>query len=316
LLDLMQQNRARLDAVEIFVLDEADRMLDMGFLPAVKRIAAQLPARRQSLLFSATMPDSVRGIAGGLLRDPVDVAVARVSDTAENIEQRLCLVGNADKKNLLLHLLAEDYADGLVMVFMRMKHAAGKLAKFLSSHGVAADAIHGNKSQNARERALGAFRTGKVRVLVATDVASRGIDIKDVALVINYDLPDEAEAYIHRIGRTARAGASGHAIAFCAPEDRDSLRDIERLIKQSIPVMKEHPFAINPGAFAAGHAQPKPQPRPRPQSQTPAARAAMSRPQTRGGQGGGGNSHAHPRAMQGRLGARGGHGGFGGRRGR
>lgn len=242
LIDLGERGCLDLDHLEIFVLDEADRMLDMGFQPAVQRIVNEIPEERQSLLFSATMPTAVKGLVEKLLHDPVHVSVAPQSATADNIEQQLWHVDGANKKNLLLHVLKEHYPEGLVMVFMRMKHAANKVADFLKKNGIPAEAIHGNKSQNARERALALFRSGKARVLVATDVASRGIDIKGVELVLNYDMPDEAEAYVHRIGRTARAGASGKAISFVEHDDHSMVRSVERLIKQTIAVQKDHPF--------------------------------------------------------------------------
>ncbi|MDR3228250.1 MAG: DEAD/DEAH box helicase [Puniceicoccales bacterium] len=250
--DLRERGCIDLGEVAVFVLDEADRMLDMGFQPAVRRIAAELPEVRQSLLFSATMPANVRTLAEKLLNDdPARVSVAQESATADNIAQEFWPVEGAHKKDLLLHILRETQPEGLVMVFTRMKHVAGRLAQFLEKNGVPAEAIHGNKSQNARERALAAFRSGEVRVLAATDVASRGIDIKDVALVINYDMPAEAEAYVHRIGRTARAGASGKAIAFVSRDDHSLARSVERLIKQTIPVHDEHPFAPKKHASAA-----------------------------------------------------------------
>ncbi len=248
LIDLGEQGHVDLSEIAVFVLDEADRMLDMGFQPAVQKIVAELPVERQSLLFSATMPTNVRGMAESLLNNPASISVAPVSSTADNIDQQLRQVDGAHKKELLLHILKEEHPEGRVMVFMRMKHAANKVAEYLKKNGVAADAIHGNKSQNARERALAAFRSGNVRVLVATDVASRGLDIKGVELVINYDMPDDAEAYVHRIGRTARAGASGKAIAFAERDDRGMVRAIERLIKKTIPENEDHPFHRKPGA--------------------------------------------------------------------
>ncbi|MDR2863713.1 MAG: DEAD/DEAH box helicase [Puniceicoccales bacterium] len=243
LIDLGERGCLNLDSLAVFVLDEADRMLDMGFQPAVQRIVNEIPEVRQSLLFSATMPSTVRGLAESFLHDPVNVAVAGESATADNIAQQVWHVEGAHKKQLLLHILQEHHTEGLVMVFMRMKHAASKIADFLKKNGIQAEAIHGNKSQNARERALSAFRSGKARVLVATDVASRGIDVKGIELVINYDMPNEAEAYVHRIGRTARAGASGKALSFVEHENRNMLRSIERLISQTIPVQKDHPFS-------------------------------------------------------------------------
>lgn len=243
LLDLMKQKILSLGSVEVFVLDEADRMLDMGFAPDVKRIIAALPPKRQSLLFSATMPDPIRAIADRLLRDPVTVEVAPVSSTAERIDQQVCHVEKRHKGQLLTHLI-KGHEKGLVLVFSRTKHGANKLVKNLEKDAIRAAAIHGNKSQTARERALGEFRTGKIRVLVATDIAARGIDVKGISLVINYDLPNEPESYVHRIGRTARAGAEGSAIALCDPEERAYLRDIEKLIRCKVPVMSEHPHAL------------------------------------------------------------------------
>jgi ATP-dependent RNA helicase RhlE len=243
LIDLGERGFLDLSKLAVFVLDEADRMLDMGFLPAVRRITEELPEERQSLLFSATMPATVQTLANSLLNNPVRIAVAPQSATADNIDQELWFVSNADKKQLLLHVLQEDHPDERVMVFIRMKHAANKIADFLQKNDLPAEAIHGNKTQAARERALAAFRKGSTRILVATDVASRGLDVKNVGLVINYDMPTEAEDYIHRIGRTARAGASGRAISFVQPDERSLVRAVERLINQSIPVREKHPFS-------------------------------------------------------------------------
>ena len=259
LLDLMQQGCAVLDRVETFVLDEADRMLDMGFAPDVNRIVARLPARRQSLLFSATMPESICALAARLLHDPLRGDVAPVTATADRIEQRICHVQRHDKHQLLVHTLT-THPEGLVLVFSRTKHGANRLADNLGRDGIQAAAIHGNKSQGARQRALEDFRSGKTRVLVATDIAARGIDVKGIALVINFDIPDEPEAYVHRIGRTARMGASGLAFSFCDPSEHSSLRDIQRLIRQTIPVWHDHPFAANASAA------PQPPPAARPQS--------------------------------------------------
>jgi ATP-dependent RNA helicase RhlE len=242
LLDLMNQGHARLDKVEVFVLDEADRMLDMGFAPDVKRVLAKLPAKRQSLLFSATMPAAIRDLASGLLHNPAHVEVTPVSSTAERIEQRVCHVEKTDKNKLLLHLLAE-HSQGLVLVFTRTKHGANRLSEQMDKNGISSAAIHGNKSQGARQRALEGFRTGAIRVLIATDIAARGIDVKGIMLVINFDIPNEPEAYVHRIGRTARAGADGLALSFCDPSERGYLRDIQRLIRQTVPV-QEHPYAL------------------------------------------------------------------------
>jgi len=241
LLDLQQQGHIKLDQVEIFVLDEADRMLDMGFVHDVKKVIAQLPAKRQSLLFSATMPPPIQQLADTLLDRPVRVEVTPVATTAERIRQHLCHVDRGHKRDLLLHFL-EEHPKGLVLVFVKMKHAANRLVEQLSKAGVQAAAIHGNKSQSAREKALEGFRQGRNRVLVATDIAARGIDVKGITLVVNFDIPNEPESYVHRIGRTARAGAEGMAIAFCEPAERGWIRDIEKLIRQEIPVITDHPF--------------------------------------------------------------------------
>ena len=243
LMDLERQRHLNLDRVEVFVLDEADRMLDLGFVHDIKRIIAKLPAKRQSLLFSATMPGTIQELASSLVRDPARVEVTPVASTAERIEQRLCYVGRNDKCKLLAHFIRQ-HPEGLVLVFVRMKHMANKLVEQLGRDSILAEAIHGNKSQGARQRALENFRSGRRRVLVATDIAARGIDVKGIALVVNYDLPEEPEAYVHRIGRTARAGLDGQAIAFCDSSERDLLRSIERLIRRQIPVLKGHPFEL------------------------------------------------------------------------
>ncbi len=241
LLDLMEQRHISLERIEIFVLDEADRMLDMGFAPAVKRVLGKLPKRRQSLLFSATMPGEIRSLASAFLHDPLHVEVTPVASTAEKIDQRVCLVDRNGKHPLLVHLLRQN-TEGLALVFTRTKHGANKLAKNLVRDGISADAIHGNKSQSARQRALEDLRTGDLRVLVATDIAARGIDVKGITLVVNFDIPNEPESYVHRIGRTARAGAEGLAVSLCDETERDYLRDIQRLIRRTIPVM-ENPVA-------------------------------------------------------------------------
>jgi ATP-dependent RNA helicase RhlE len=243
LLDLLGQGRLSLKSIEIFVLDEADRMLDMGFAPVVRKLIAGLPARRQSLLFSATMPAVICDIAKSLLHDPVRVEVTPEASTAERVEQRLCHVAQKNDKHPLLVSHLRQHSAGLVLVFSRTKHGADKIVRALERDGIRANAIHGNKSQGARERALEAFRTGSSRVLVATDIAARGIDVKGISLVINHDLPDEPEAYVHRIGRTARAGAEGLAISYCAPEELAVLKDVQRTIRQTIPVVTNHPFA-------------------------------------------------------------------------
>lgn len=243
LLDLYEQEAIEFSKIEFLVLDEADRMLDMGFAPDVKRIISKIGPERQSLLFSATMPESIRSLAASILRDPVKIEIAPVATTAELIEQRICHVKRDDKLALLQHYL-DIHSDGLVLLFTRTKHGADKLVKQLSREGKRAEAIHGNKSQAMRQRALDAFRLGKVRILVATDIAARGIDVKGIELVVNYDMPDEPESYVHRIGRTARAGKTGVALSFCDPEERSNLRAIQRTIKLAIPVEKDHPHAI------------------------------------------------------------------------
>jgi ATP-dependent RNA helicase RhlE len=246
LLDLMGQGLVRLDRLEVFVLDEADRMLDMGFIHDVRKVIAALPKQRQSLFFSATMVPEVVRLAGSILNDPVKVEADPVASTAELVEQRVMFVDQPDKRALLGQLL-QDGAVGRALVFTRTKHGADRVVKQLAGDGVPAEAIHGNKSQTARTRALERFRTGAGRVLVATDIAARGIDVEGITHVINYDLPNLPESYVHRIGRTARAGRSGVAISFCAAEERELLRDIEALIRTRIPVA-DHPW--HPSASA------------------------------------------------------------------
>ncbi len=241
LLDLMNQGQVKFDGLEAFVLDEADRMLDMGFILPVKRIVAKLPQQRQTLMFSATMPQAVHGLVASLLKEPVRVEVTPVATTAERIAQRVLFVEKANKRALLESLLA-DKAISRALVFARTKHGANKVAESLARAGVRADAIHGNKSQNARQKALNDFRSGKVRVLVATDIAARGIDVEGISHVVNFDLPNIPESYVHRIGRTARAGNEGIAISFCDGEERAFLRDIEKTIRQPVPVDATHAF--------------------------------------------------------------------------
>ncbi len=237
LMDLMEQRHVNLSAVKVFVLDEADRMLDMGFIQPIRRIASAVPAGRQTLLFSATMPKEIMHLADSLLKNPVKVAVAPVASTAALIEQSVYMVQRERKPALLEHLL-NDPAVTRVLVFTRTKHGADRLMKRLIQSGVPSDAIHGNKAQNARQRALDQFRSGRSRVLVATDVAARGLDVDGITHVFNYDLPNEPESYVHRIGRTGRAGASGMAISFCDSEERGFLRDIERLTGKRIPLVE------------------------------------------------------------------------------
>lgn len=239
LLDLLERRALTLKDVTLFVLDEADRMLDMGFLPDVRRVIKHLPEKRQTLFFSATMPPEILGLTEQLLHDPAVVHVDPVSSTAEAVEQHLYFVDKSDKARLLIELL-KDEGKTRTLVFTRTKHGANKLTKQLMKANVVAAAIHGNKSQGARVRALEGFREGKVRVLVATDVAARGIDVDGVSHVINYDLPNVPETYIHRIGRTGRAGRSGIALSFCDIEERPYLVDIERLIGKHVPRLVEH----------------------------------------------------------------------------
>ncbi len=240
LLDLLQQGHVRLDAITHLVLDEADRMLDMGFVRDVRKIVAALPPRRQSLLFSATMPAEVARLAGELLKDPLRVEVAPQSTPVERIDQSVYHVASGGKLALLADILA-DPAFARVIVFSRTKHRANRVAEQLEKRGIGAEAIHGNKSQSARQRALARFRSGEVGVLVATDIAARGIDIEGVTHVVNFELPNEPESYVHRIGRTARAGAAGAAVAFCDPAERSYLRDIERLMGQRLAVIGNAP---------------------------------------------------------------------------
>ena len=251
LLDLMEQRIARLDRVGILVLDEADRMLDMGFIHDVRRVIGALPGKRQTLFFSATLPRDIQSLARDILSNPVRVEVAPPATTVEKVAQSLYHVDAHGKLPLLLQFL-RDSAMSRTLVFMRTKRGANRLAEALVKAGVAADAIHGNKSQNARERALENFKRGATRVLVATDIAARGIDIDGVSHVVNYEMPDVPENYVHRIGRTARAGAAGVAIAFCAPDERAELEAVERLIRMRIPARthaggpapeRRHPFA-------------------------------------------------------------------------
>jgi ATP-dependent RNA helicase RhlE len=234
LLDLVSQRAVRLDTLEVLVLDEADRMLDMGFINDIRKIVAMLPKERQTLFFSATMPGEITRLADAMLRDPVRVSVTPQATTAERIAQRVILIEKASKGSLLVEVLKKEAIDR-VLVFTRTKHGADKVVRVLEKAGIRSAAIHGNKSQNHRERTLAAFRDGSVRTLIATDIAARGIDVDGVSHVINYDLPNIPESYVHRIGRTARAGAEGMAISFCDFEEAPYLRDIEKLIRMSIP---------------------------------------------------------------------------------
>jgi ATP-dependent RNA helicase RhlE len=240
LLDLMQQQVLTLEDIRYFVLDEADRMLDMGFVHDVKRIIAKLPKKRQTLFFSATMPAEIRKLADLLLTEPVRVEVTPVSSTVEIIRQSVYFVEKQDKLPLLIRLLNSVEIEH-VLVFTQMKHGADKIARRLTSEGFRAEAIHGNKSQNARQQALQNFKNRKTRVLVATDIAARGIDIDELTHVLNYDLPNVPETYVHRIGRTGRAGSAGTAISFCEPAEREYLTAIQKLTRKTIPVEAGHP---------------------------------------------------------------------------
>lgn len=241
--DLIGQGYIDLKNVETLVLDEADRMLDMGFIHDVEKVIACVPSKRQTLFFSATMPDSIMRLCDRILTDPVKVAVTPVSSTVDLIEQTLYYVDKANKRKLLLYLL-KDPALVSVLVFTFTKHGADRVVRELEKGGIHAQAIHGNKSQNARQNALNAFKNGDIRVLVATDIAARGIDIDELSHVINYDLPNIPETYVHRIGRTGRAGLGGTAISFCCFDEKESLKEIEKLTGKKIPVVENHPFPM------------------------------------------------------------------------
>jgi ATP-dependent RNA helicase RhlE len=256
LLDLIGQGFIRLNELEIFVLDEADRMLDMGFINDIRKVIRLLPANRQTLFFSATMPGEIEKLAGVLLKDPVKVEVTPPTSTVDKIRQSIYHTTKADKPKMLLHLLREQKIS-TALVFTRTKHGADKVVKFLHRAEIKAAAIHGNKSQNARQNALNDFKTGRLKVLVATDIAARGIDIDELSHVFNYDLPNVPETYIHRIGRTGRAGLNGTAIAFCDVDERKELRDIEKLIMNKIPVVEKHPFPGNPVVIEKKAARPR-----------------------------------------------------------
>jgi ATP-dependent RNA helicase RhlE len=241
LLDLINQRYISLSDIEYSVLDEADHMLDMGFIHDIRKIVALLPKNRQSLFFSATMPPDIVKLSQKILGNPEKVTIQPQQATAERVEQALYYVSKKSKIKLLIHLLQENPVE-TALVFSRTKHGADKIVRMLGKAKIQAAAIHGNKSQNARQKALNAFKDGELHVLVATDIAARGIDVSDLELVVNYDLPNIPETYVHRIGRTGRASASGIAISFCMMEERPYLKDIQKLIRQTIPVVKEHPF--------------------------------------------------------------------------
>jgi len=247
LIDLINQNHISLRDIKFFVLDEADRMLDMGFVHDVKRIIAKLPSKRQTLFFSATMPPEIQSLANVLLTNPYKVEVTPVSSTADTVKQDLYYVEKKSKIALLTYILGDQSIKSL-LVFSRTKHGADRISKELSKVGIRSEAIHGNKSQNARQLALNNFKTRKTRVLVATDIAARGIDIDELGHVINFDLPNVPETYVHRIGRTGRAGANGQAFSFCDAEEKEFLRDIQKLIGKKIPIVADHPFVANPYA--------------------------------------------------------------------
>lgn len=258
LLDLISQGYSLVKEIQYLVLDEADRMLDMGFIHDVKKILARLPQQRQTIFFSATMPPEVQKLSDSLLKQPVKIEITPPATTVEKIEQSVYHTDKSSKPALLLHVL-KDFAATSTLVFARTKYGADKIAKGLNRAGISAAAIHGNKSQGARQTALGNFKTGKISVLVATDIAARGIDIDGMGCVINYELPNVPETYVHRIGRTGRAGASGIAVSFCDAEEQPYLKDIQKLINKTIPVVKEHPFeAAHPQTVVAAPAAPAP----------------------------------------------------------
>ncbi|HYF54603.1 MAG TPA: DEAD/DEAH box helicase [Salinarimonas sp.] len=307
LLDLVDRRSLTLSGVEILVLDEADQMLDLGFIHALKRIVTLVPKKRQTLFFSATMPRTIRALADDYINDPVEVAVTPVATTAERVTQQVMFVAQGQKQGLLAHVLKDPEVDR-ALVFTRTKHGADKVVRGLEKAGIEAAAIHGNKSQSQRERALGAFRDGRCRVLIATDIAARGIDVEGVSHVVNFELPNVPESYVHRIGRTARAGADGLAISFCNGEERAYLKDIEKLTRQKVPVMPlpagfhaepetAAPAAPQPGARPAGRGgpgRPGGQPRggqfargPRPASAPPQGAKPAGRNNRRRGGGGG-----------------------------
>ncbi|MDR6786539.1 ATP-dependent RNA helicase RhlE [Pedobacter africanus] len=256
LLDLMNQGFINLRDIEIFVLDEADRMLDMGFIHDVKKVIAKLPAKRQTLFFSATMPKEIQALADTILTNPVKVEVTPVSSTAEKIQQQIFYVEKSDKKGLLMHIL-KDKSIETALVFARTKHGSDRIVKDLVKAGIKAEAIHGNKSQNARQRALTNFKAKTTRILVATDIAARGIDVDELTHVINYELPNIPETYVHRIGRTGRAGLSGTALSFCDAEEKEYLDDIEKLIGLKLPVTEDHPYAMSWQSLMSGAAAAK-----------------------------------------------------------
>jgi ATP-dependent RNA helicase RhlE len=248
LLDLINQKFVHLHYLKIFVLDEADRMLDMGFIHDVKKIITKIPQKRQTLFFSATMPDEIQKLANTILVNPEKVEVTPVSSTADTIDQSLFFVEKNDKKKLLIHIL-NDKSIKSALIFSRTKHGADKITKDLVKAGIKTEAIHGNKSQNARQKALSNFKSGQIKALIATDIAARGIDIDELSHVINFELPNIPETYVHRIGRTGRAGSSGIAYSFCDEEEMEYLKDIQKLIGREIPVVEEQPYHMRGASF-------------------------------------------------------------------
>src|SRR6185312_10909621 len=295
LLDLAEQGVLDLRQVGCFVLDEADRMLDMGFIHAIRQLIKRLPAQRQNLMFSATYSDEIRELAGRILRAPAEIEVAPRNATADRVDQQVFRVSKEDKRHLLAHLIQEGNWHQ-VLVFTRTKHGANRLAQQLESRGIATAAIHGNKSQAARVRALADFKANKVTALIATEVAARGLDIKELPHVVNYELPNVPEDYVHRIGRTARAGSTGAAVSLVSPDELSYLRDIEKLLKQKIEFVEPPKFEIKEGTHTPraesrepGEYSPRQDPRRRPQHRRPGAQR-------------GGRPHAHaPRGGAGRA---------------
>lgn len=255
LLDLMQQGFVHLNEVEVFILDEGDRMLDMGFIPDIRKVLSHIPAERQTLFFSATMPPKMLNLAHTMVRNPVRITITPEQPVVESIDQKVLFVGKKDKDVLLVSLLRDPQVSK-ALIFTQMKHTANRVVQKLSARGIPGAAIHGNKSQASRTRTLDGFKRGQFQALVATDVAARGLDVDDITHVINYDLPMESETYVHRIGRTARAGANGNAISFCCAEDRAYLRNIEDLLGKPVPAEMEHPYHCNE-AFLSSLPAPK-----------------------------------------------------------
>jgi len=290
LVDLMSQGLVRLQKVEFFVLDEADRMLDEGFLPSIRRVVGVLPRQRQTLLFSATMPPEIAPLAAQVLRDPLHIEATPVASAPDTISQSVYFVAQEHKRDLLRHVLGDRNVTRAI-VFTRTKHGADRVARQLAQGEIHAEAIHGDKAQSTRLRALSRFKDGQVRVLVATDLAARGIDVSGISHVINYDLPMDPEAYVHRIGRTARAGSQGVALSFCSGEEQARLKGIERLIQRRVPIEHDHPYAGPVADSQPGRTQQQPraqqqrtQQQPRGQQQSRTQRGPTSAPQ-RGGQG-------------------------------